>query len=89
MGREALRALVGNPVIWLNDQANPAPFHSVADWTMASSAEPPGLPAAFPSPIPSPQPFASPVLSSDEPTGDLDAKSAEEIRSHFRILSEP
>jgi putative ABC transport system ATP-binding protein len=29
------------------------------------------------------------IIVADEPTGDLDAKSAEEIRSHFRILSEP
>jgi putative ABC transport system ATP-binding protein len=29
------------------------------------------------------------IIAADEPTGDLDAKSAEEIRSHFRILSEP
>ena len=28
------------------------------------------------------------IIVADEPTGDLDAKSAEEIRSHFRILSE-
>jgi putative ABC transport system ATP-binding protein len=28
------------------------------------------------------------IIVADEPTGDLD-KSAEEIRSHFRILSEP
>jgi putative ABC transport system ATP-binding protein len=29
------------------------------------------------------------IIVADEPTGGLDAKSAEEIRSHFRILSEP